>query len=271
MDWLRGAEHLRAHREPGVLITVQEVRGHAPRAAGATMVVSAADVHGSIGGGNLEATAVQQARGMLASRATEPGQLRLALNPHAAGEHGAQCCGGEVTVSLAPLPVPPAVAVFGVGHIGTELARILARHDLDLILVDSRPERVTADALAPLADAVARISARHSPDPGAGVGDLPRGTHVLVLTHDHAEDLAICDAALRRDDLGTLGLIGSTAKWRQFEARLADLGHPPEAQARIRTPIGLPGIPGKEPATIAVSVAAELLAVITAEAPAPTA
>ena len=35
-----------------------------------------------------------------------------------------------------------------------------------------------------------------------------------------------------------------------------------EAIARIKTPIGLPGIAGKEPATIAVSVAADLLAAL---------
>ena len=26
---------------------------------------------------------------------------------------------------------------------------------------------------------------------------MPAGTHVLVMTHDHAEDVAVCDAALR--------------------------------------------------------------------------
>ena len=41
-------------------------------------------------------------------------------------DHGRQCCGGEVTLVLEPLPVVPAVAVFGMGHVGLELARILA-------------------------------------------------------------------------------------------------------------------------------------------------
>ena len=26
---------------------------------------------------------------------------------------------------------------------------------------------------------------------------LPRGAQVLIMTHDHAEDFALCDAALR--------------------------------------------------------------------------
>ncbi len=61
-------------------------------------------------------------------------------------------------------------------------------------------------------------------------------------------------------DLGSIGLIGSSGKWANFRRRLAEEGgHDEETIARIRTPIGLPDIGGKEPATIAVSVAADLL------------
>ena len=84
--------------------------------------------------------------------------------------------------------------------------------------------------------------------------------HVLIMTHDHVEDVALCDVALRRGDLGSIGLIGSAGKWARFRRRLADEGgHDAETIARIKTPIGLPDISGKEPATIAVSVAADLL------------
>ncbi len=68
-----------------------------------------------------------------------------------------------------------------------------------------------------------------------------------------------CDAALRTEGLGSIGLIGSSAKWTRFRKKLADEGHDESAIARITTPIGLPDLAGKEPATIAVSVAAALL------------
>ena len=60
--------------------------------------------------------------------------------------------------------------------------------------------------------------------------------------------------------LGGIGLIGSSAKWTRFQAQLAEAGHAPEAIARITCPIGQPGITGKDPAVIAVAVAAALLA-----------
>jgi xanthine dehydrogenase accessory factor len=189
------------------------------------------------------------------------------LSDKAPFQHGVQCCGGEVTVLLEPLPVVPSVALFGVGHVGLELARILARHDLELHLVDSREAHLSDDVLAPLADAVAAVHAHHVPViPELVLGELPRGTRVLVLTHDHAEDLAIIDAALRADHLGPIGLIGSAAKWARFRSQLL-ASFPAEVVDRVQTPIGLPGVTtSKQPAAIAVSVAAALLAAFEREA-----
>lgn len=259
MHWLTAVDRLRGAREPGVLVTLASVRGHAPRDAGAKMVVSAGDTWGSIGGGNLEATAVDRARRMLEQGATVPEQLALTLSDRARTEHGRQCCGGEVGILLEPLPVAACVALFGMGHVGHELARILSRHDLDLHLVDSREEQLEVATMPWLADAVARVEVHHAPLPEMVLDALPPGTYVLVMTHDHAEDYALCDAALRCSNLGPVGLIGSSAKWARFEGRLAAEGHPPDVVARIQTPIGISGLGGKEPATIAVAVAADLL------------
>jgi xanthine dehydrogenase accessory factor len=262
--WLDAVARLRAAREPGVLVTVAAVRGHAPRAAGAKLVVGAHRTWGSIGGGNLEAVAIDRARQMLADRAAGPEMMESALSDKMPYQRGVQCCGGTVTVLFEPLPVVPAVAIFGVGHVGLELARILARQDIDLHLIDTRPEQLADERLAVLSDAVARVRV-HRPVvlPETVLGDLPADAHVLIMTHDHAEDLALCDAVLRGGSFGSVGLIGSAGKWARFRRKLAgELGHDAEAIARIKTPIGLPGIAGKEPATIAVSVAADLLAAL---------
>src|SRR4051812_45362852 len=237
MEWLRAVEQLRASRERGVLVTVAAVRGHAPREAGAKMVVAAGETWGSIGGGNLEAGAIAEARAMLAPGATAPPTVTSRLTDRAPGTYGVQCCGGEVSVVLDPLPVRPSVAVFGAGHVGLELARILARHDLDLHLVHCRLDPLPDRALAPLADAEAQVHVHHVPVAAETVlAELPPGTHVVIMTHDHAEDAALCDAALRRPDLGTIGLIGSSAKWQRFRRRLAAEGHDEAALDRIVTP-----------------------------------
>ncbi|MGW5324403.1 xanthine dehydrogenase accessory protein XdhC [Rhodococcus pyridinivorans] len=257
MEWLNAIERLRRDRVSAVLVTVAEVRGHAPREGGAKMVVTAHDSFGSVGGGNLEEVAIERARALGSS----PELVTIALSDKAPYQHGVQCCGGEVTLLLEPLPTVPAVAVFGFGHFGRELAHILSRHDLDLFLVDSRESQFAAERVTFLDDAVARVITRHLPLlPEQALEDLPAGTHVLVLTHDHAEDLAICDAALRNPGLGSIGLIGSSAKWTNFRAKLCEAGL--GNVGRIRCPIGVPGIADKRPAAIAVSVAAEILSLI---------
>jgi xanthine dehydrogenase accessory factor len=263
--WIDAVARLRAARTPGVLVTLVSVRGHAPRAAGAKLVVAADATWGTIGGGNLEAVAIGRARELLADPTAAsiagPELMTSALSDKAPYQHGVQCCGGEVTVLLEPLPVVPAVAIFGVGHVGFELARILARQDIELHLIDTRPEQLAPERLAVLADAVANVHVHNTAVlPEIALGELPPGTHVLIMTHDHAEDYALCDAVLREGEYASIGLIGSAAKWSRFQRRLAtEGGHTEAAIARIRTPIGLAEITGKEPATIAVSVAAELL------------
>ncbi|MFG2884047.1 xanthine dehydrogenase accessory protein XdhC [Streptomyces sp. NPDC048297] len=267
MTWIAAVARLRARRESGVLVTVAAVRGHAPREAGAKLVVGRTETWGSIGGGNVEAVAIDHARELIAASKPEPQLIDFALNDKVTNRHGVQCCGGTVSVLLEPLPVVGAVAVFGVGHVGLELARILARQDLDLHLIDTRSDILTKERLAVLADAVAQVHVHHTPLlPEEVLEELPHGTHVLIMTHDHAEDAALCDAALRTPHLGSVGLIGSAAKWARFRGRLAtEGGHDEEAIARIKTPIGLPDITGKAPATIALSVAADLLRTLEAE------
>ena len=167
--------------------------------------------------------------------------MTVSLSDKARTEHGRQCCGGEVTLLLEPLPVVPAVAVFGMGHVGLELARILSRHDVELHLVDSRADQVSAARLASLDDGPATVHAHHAPVPELVLGQVPEGTHVLVMTHDHAEDFALCDAALRCGHLGSVGLIGSSAKWQRFRSGLLVEGHAEAAVDRIQSPIGRPG------------------------------
>jgi xanthine dehydrogenase accessory factor len=259
VDWLAGVTHLRQEGQPGVLVTVIDVRGHAPRDAGTKMVVGTARIWGSVGGGNLEASAIVRARAMIAGDDREPEVHEFGLNEHAHNDHGRQCCGGVVRVLLEPLKVRPVVAIFGVGHVGYELARILSRLEIALHLVDSRAEQLDELRLADVTDGAADVTVHHRLLGEQVLERLPRGAHVLIMTHDHAEDFALCDAAIRLPALASIGLIGSSAKWTTFRGKLIESGHPPAAIERITSPIGDPAIGGKEPAVIAVGVAAMLV------------
>lgn len=263
LDWLDALMECRRRREPAVLVTVSEVVGHAPREVGAKMLVTADASWGSIGGGNLEQAAILQARETLAAH--EQGECVQAqlwhdtLSAAVTKEFGRQCCGGRVTLLSEPLLPRPSVAIVGMGHVGAELARILVRHPIDLHVLDSRPERVDADVLADIRGP-AHLTAHHTLLPEAALADVSRETHLLIMTHDHAEDFAVLDAALReREPFASIGVIGSTAKWQRFRADLLKQGHSPEGVDAVECPIGSPVITGKEPAVIALSIAAAIV------------
>ena len=270
MDWLTALASLRAEGGPGVLVTVAEVRGHAPREPGAKMVVGLEQAWGSVGGGNLEETAVRRARELITAGVRTAEMLESRLSPHAHNDHGRQCCGGEVRLLLEPFPVRPTLAIFGVGHVGFELARILSRLEIRLHLVDSRTEQLDELRLAEVTGGIADVAVHRAVLGALVLERLPAGAHVLVMTYDHAEDFALCDAALRlcaaeSGRWGSLGLIGSSAKWATFRRNLLAEGHDAATVDTISCPIGRPEIAGKEPAVIAVSVAADLLPLLRPE------
>src|SRR5262249_55111735 len=97
--------------------------------------------------------------------------------------------------------------------------------------------------------------------PEAEVVAAPQGAYFLVMTHSHPLDQALAEAILQRGGYAYFGLIGSVSKRRQFERRMVERGIPPASFATMTCPIGVPEIKGKEPSTIAVAVAAQLLQV----------
>lgn len=248
LPWLEALAAFQARGERCVLVTVAELQGSGPRGAGAKLVVTTDQQVGSIGGGHLEHRATEIARAMIAERAGEAKLESFALGP-ALG----QCCGGRVTILLEPFaPTDFFVALFGAGHIGKEVVQVLAGTGATIRWIDSRPEQFPA---IPLPD----LTAVASEYPVDEVKDLPPGAYVLVMTHSHDLDLQIIEALFRRGDCRYIGLIGSATKRRNFETRLERKGFSAAQVASLRCPIGIEGIEGKEPRTIAIAVAAELL------------
>ena len=153
----------------------------------------------------------------------------------------------------------PAVWLYGAGHVGQALARILADLPLRLTWIDSRAELFPA--LEPEG-----VRIRRDTDSLATVSDAPAGACFLVMTHSHPLDFALCQAILERNDFDWVGLIGSESKAARFRSRLRRAGVPPEILGRLVCPIGVAGIESKWPAAIAVGVAAQVMQRISAAA-----
>jgi xanthine dehydrogenase accessory factor len=144
------------------------------------------------------------------------------------------------------------VLLFGAGHVGRALVLALVPLPFDITWIDSRegafPTHIPANATPILAPNPVSELSRAAPD-----------AFVLIMTHEHALDLVITAAALQ-GPFPFVGLIGSDTKRARFERRFRDLGIPKERIEALHCPIGLPTIHGKQPAIIAASVAAQILA-----------
>lgn len=153
----------------------------------------------------------------------------------------------------------PPLWLYGAGHVGQALARILMELPLRLTWIDSRAD------LFPLHIA-GSVRVLHGADPVASVADAPQGARFVVLTHSHPLDYALCRAILGRNDFAWAGLIGSLSKAARFRSRLARDGLGGAVIARLICPIGISGITSKWPAAIAVGIAAQLMREISATA-----
>lgn len=241
-------------------VQVLDHRGSVPRNCGTRMLVSEAEVQGTIGGGHLELKAIEAARGLLAQGQIGPLDQTYPLGP-ALG----QCCGGTVCLrtqllsldSLAQWPAPQprfTLQLYGAGHVGRAIAKLLAGIDCEVQWIDERDSEFPTLALPGHIERVCVEPVE------AEVASAPPGACYLVATHNHDLDLRITEAILRRGDFTYCGLIGSKTKRERFLHRHEQRGIPADTLRRLTCPIGLPGIAGKEPAVIAVAVVAQLLA-----------
>jgi xanthine dehydrogenase accessory factor len=173
--------------------------------------------------------------------------------PGAVSLHLHRAANGDLTLHEPWSVQRPRLWVFGAGHVGQALVRLLSELALfDITWVDSRPELLPADLHG-------CITARPCAKPQDLVDAAPAGARYVVLTHDHALDYELCRSILRRGDSSWLGLIGSASKAARFRSRLLRDGISRETLRALTCPIGVPGIASKLPASIAISIAAQLL------------
>lgn len=101
--------------------------------------------------------------------------------------------------------------------------------------------------------------------PEACVDGAPAQCAFLIMTHDHALDLRLCERVLARADFVYCGLIGSRTKRAKFVHRLSARGFRAELIERITCPIGMSQLSGKAPFEVAIATAAQLLQVANGE------
>jgi xanthine dehydrogenase accessory factor len=239
--------------EEVALITITASNGSTPQRVGAKMLVYAdGRTVGTIGGGCYEHDALGKAREALQTRKALT--AKYDLNDDFAEETGL-VCGGQMEVFIEPLEAPPVLYIFGAGHVGYYLARAASDAGFEVHVVDDRAAFANRERFPFAASVVVE-------DIPAWLAQtvLPASAYAVVVTRGHRNDLDALEALAPRS-LRYLGLIGSRAKVaRLYDQLLGDGRATPEQLSWIHAPIGL-DIGAVTPQEIAVSIAAELIAI----------
>lgn len=244
-DWIGAVSKVKT----AALCTICFTQGSTPREVGAKMLVFPdGKIQGTIGGGHLEAKVITDARDCLTESVSKKISYPL-------GAKVGQCCGGVVEVFIECILPGPSLYIFGAGHVGQAVCDTFKDTPFRCHLIDDRKEYLFAEGID---DSVVR----HHCEWESFVDEAewnPQRTFAVVMTHEHARDQAIIASLIERP-AKYIGLIGSEAKWARFKARYEARGISRDKLARVKCPIGI-GNFGKAPKAVAISLAAECLAI----------
>lgn len=229
------------------MVTVTRVKGSAPREEGAKMIVLMdGKFYGTIGGGNLEQQALEDAQRALREDKTRAVEYKLC-------DATGQCCGGVVEMLIEVLNTNPQVYIFGAGHVGQALARTLVGTPFAIHLIDDRDEWIQSDKIP---TAVTRHPCHWKEFVKNAIWNGEK-TYAVVMTCSHPIDQEII-SEITRLPAKYLGLIGSKNKWLDFQLHLGRRGSTREELQRVHCPIGVKS-GGNAPQEIAISIAQELI------------
>lgn len=250
MDAWEQIAALRREGVDAVVVTITSVRGSVPGQIGGKAVVTGTGlVCGNLGGGKVEAKALDFAVKVLAG-----GELCEMVTWNLQHDVG-MTCGGEMSFLFERVSArqPWHIAVFGAGHVAQALVPLLATLACRIDVIDTRRDWLEKISRQP------NVSLRPVEAYEAGVEFVTERSFVLSITKGHSSDVPVLREVLRRfPQIAFLGAIGSASKRAALLRDLRAEGLAESELQKIVCPLGLP-IGGNDPAEIAISIAAQIL------------
>ncbi|HDR90616.1 MAG TPA: hypothetical protein ENN75_00050 [candidate division Zixibacteria bacterium] len=235
----------------GVYVVVVSAEGSTPARPGAKMAVLAdGSAFGTVGGGILETTAIEEALRIFESN--EAGLVEYEMGKD--GPLGAEC-GGKATIYFEPIRPKMKLWLFGAGHVGREIAKTAAVAGWHVVACDDRPGAAEPEFI---------IANEYRTGDYADLAEkapIQAEDYVAIVTAGHQGDEIVLSNILSLKNIPMyIGMMGSKYKIEEMFARLRKAGVPESRLLQIHAPIGL-NIGTVEPGEIAVAVVAEMLAV----------
>lgn len=246
-DWVGKLQELRNLGQQVIMVTVIKSTGSTPREAGARMLVLPdGTFFGTIGGGNVEKMALNEAQQCLEKGISK--KIEIALT-----KENNMLCNGKMELFMEPINNNPLLYIFGAGHVGQAVCRVLSDTPFIIHLVDSRKEWIETDKIP-------ENVIRHKESYESVISNArwsANDTFVVILTHSAENDQKILEKVIINQTC-YLGMVGSASKWKKIKGDLIKAGIKEEEISKVKCPIGLK-LGGKSPQEIAISIAAEVL------------
>lgn len=248
--------HARLEGRDMVLVTAIEKEGEGPVEVGKKMLVfEDGTSFGTVGGGALELFAQKKAKSIFSSR--QPLTEKYVLEQGKIVDNAKtlpMICGGSVTFFYDFIGVKNHVHLFGAGHVGQALAKVLKPLNFHITVIDDRPnvlENFTEANQKVLGPFVEHIDK----------GGIKAGHYVIVCTPSHRYDYHVLNRLLEsKIAVGYMGMLCSPSKLRDYLDKTRETFGSDVDLRGFYSPIGL-DLGGGSPEEIAISIAAELLAV----------
>jgi xanthine dehydrogenase accessory factor len=234
-----------------VLVVMVDALGSTPQDAGAKMLMTASGLHcGTVGGGRVEAAALQLGQELLTARSAQSRFLNWSLKKDIG-----MTCGGSVKLYFEPHPArsPWSIFIFGAGHVAQALLPVLLPLPCQITCCDTRAEWLDKLPRA------RNLRVLLHENPADLVPSLPDDAFLLCLTKGHHSDRPILQRALAERNFPFIGVIGSGAKAAILRREMIAQGLSAERAAQFHCPVGL-DFGSNHPHEIALSIAAQLVA-----------
>lgn len=239
------ARRLTEEGEPFAIVTITKTIGSTPRQVGTSMIVKEdGKIIGTIGGGAIEASVIEQATQALKERKPRTYELPSLQTLD-------QRCGGGMTFFINVSNPRPTLVIFGAGHVAVPTARLAKTAGFRVVVIDPRKEYSNRERF-PEADQLINEDFAEA----AGKIHIDDQTYVIVMSPDHLKDELTVEKVIT-SEAAYVGMIGSEAKalltLHSLKKRV-----PEEILRRVKTPMGLE-IGAETPGEIAISIVAELI------------
>lgn len=259
IDIYEKLSEIKKEGKDAVIVTVTQKEGMGPADVGKKMIVTEGNIaFGTVGGGSIEYYAREKCKEVLKSRQSFSEKYVL-FDREVKVDDGEvvipMACGGRVTLFYEFVGPKQYVYIFGAGHCGAALARVLKPLGFYTTIIDERDYVINA------LDDAANVKVNEGFVEYIEKHGIPNDRYIVVCTPSHTNDYNVLNKILElKIKPKYFGMLCSKKKIQDYLEKSYEVHGRDIDLSNFYSPIGLI-TGGDSPEEVAISIAGEILSV----------